>query len=65
MATTTRMGRKKTDRERFNITLPRGMGEQLAEAAKQEGWDRSRLLEELARAYLKKRAKEKAEEEGR
>jgi metal-responsive CopG/Arc/MetJ family transcriptional regulator len=56
------MGRKKLDRERFNITLPRGMGEALTEAAKEQGWDRSRLLEELARAFLKKREREKGQE---
>lgn len=59
MVCTSRMGRKKLDRERWTITLPRGMGEALQEAAKEQGWDRSRLLEELARAYLKKREKEK------
>jgi metal-responsive CopG/Arc/MetJ family transcriptional regulator len=61
MVTTRRMGRKKLDRERINITLPRGMAKALAEAAAEKGWDRSRLIEELAAAYLKKREKEKAD----
>ena len=59
MLNTQRMGRKKLDRERINVTLPRGMADALAEAAKERGWDRSRLLEELADAYLKRREKEK------
>jgi metal-responsive CopG/Arc/MetJ family transcriptional regulator len=49
------MGRKKLDRERINITLPKGMADALAEAAKERGWDRSRLIEELAVAYLRRR----------
>lgn len=53
------MGRKKLDRERINITLPRGMAAALDEAAREKGWDRSHLIEELATAYLKKREKEK------
>jgi metal-responsive CopG/Arc/MetJ family transcriptional regulator len=53
------MGRKKLGRERINITLPEGMADALTEAATEKGWDRSRLLEELAAAFLKKRDKEK------
>lgn len=64
MNTTHRMGRKKLDRERVNITLPRGMADALTDAAAEKGWDRSRLLEELATAYLKKREKEKGEPKG-
>lgn len=54
MNNTRAMGRKKLNRERINITLPRGMADELAAAAEERGWDRSRLVEELARAYLKK-----------
>jgi metal-responsive CopG/Arc/MetJ family transcriptional regulator len=54
MLNTPRMGRKKLDRQRINITLPKGMADALADAAKRKGWDRSRLIEELATAYLKK-----------
>lgn len=61
MISSKRMGRKKLDRERINITLPKGMADALAEAAQEKGYDRSRLLEELAAAYLKKREKEKGE----
>lgn len=61
MNTTQRMGRKKLDRERINITLPAGMAEALTDAAAEKGWDRSRLLEELAATYLKKREKEKGQ----
>ena len=35
----------------------------LDEAAREKGWDRSRLLEELASAFLKKREKEQAKED--
>lgn len=61
MINTSKMGRKKLGRERINITLPEGMADALTEAATEKGWDRSRLLEELAAAYLKKREKEKGE----
>lgn len=61
MVSVSRMGRMKLDRERWTITLPKGMGQALAEEAKKEGWDRSQLIEELARAYLKKREKERGE----
>ncbi len=46
------MGRRKIDRERINITLPAGMPEELSRAAAERGWDRSRLIEELAREFL-------------
>jgi metal-responsive CopG/Arc/MetJ family transcriptional regulator len=59
MVTTQGMGRKKLGRERINITLPEGMPDALSEAASEKGWDRSRLIEELAAAYLKKREKER------
>lgn len=52
MNTTCDMGRKKTNRERVQITLPSGMADALADAAAAKGWDRSRLLEELARTFL-------------
>ncbi len=61
MINSKQMGRKKLDRERINITLPKGMADELIEAATEKGWDRSRLLEELAAAFLKKRAKEKSD----
>lgn len=64
MISTKKMGRKKLDRERINITLPQGMADALTEAATEKGWDRSRLLEELATAYLKKREREKSESKG-
>lgn len=57
MVNTRSMGRKKLDRERINITLPQGMADALTEAAAERNWDRSRLIEELAAAYLKKREK--------
>jgi metal-responsive CopG/Arc/MetJ family transcriptional regulator len=60
MVNTRNMGRKKLDRERINITLPKGMPDSLSEAAAERGWDRSRLIEELAIAYLRKREKEKS-----
>lgn len=60
MINTHRMGRKKLDRERINVTLPAGMADLLTEAAAEKGWDRSRLIEEIAAAYLKKREKEKS-----
>lgn len=56
-----RVGRKKLHRERIQITLPQGMPKALEDAATEEGKDRSRLIEELAAAYLKKREKEKGE----
>lgn len=65
MINTKKMGRKKLGRERINITLPEGMADALTEAATEKGWDRSRLLEELATAYLKKREKEKGESKER
>lgn len=58
MNNTRPMGRKRLGRERINITLPEGMADELTEAASEQGWDRSRLIEELARAYLKKRKKD-------
>lgn len=61
MITSKQMGRKKLDRERIQVTLPKGMPDALAEAAAERGWDRSRLLEELAAAYLKKREKDKGD----
>lgn len=62
MNNTHRMGRKKLDRERINVTLPRGMADALAEAARERNWDRSRLIEELADAFLKRREKEKGKQ---
>lgn len=64
MINSKRMGRKKLDRERINITLPKGMADALTEAAAEKGYDRSRLLEELAAAYLKKREKERGKDGG-
>lgn len=49
------MGRKKLDRERIQVTLPAGMAAALTEAAAEKGWDRSRLIEELAAEFLKRR----------
>jgi len=46
------MGRRKLDRVRVSITLPRGMPNQLLKAASERGWSRSRLIEELCREYL-------------
>lgn len=59
MSTPSGMGRKKLGRERIQVTLPEGMADALQKAANEKGWDRSRLLEDLAAAYLKKREKEK------
>lgn len=64
MLNTHRMGRKKLGRERINITLPEGMSDEATAAAADQGWDRSRLIEELLRTYLKKWRKEKEEEKG-
>jgi metal-responsive CopG/Arc/MetJ family transcriptional regulator len=50
------MGRKKLGRERINITLPKGMAEELSLAAAEEGRDRSDLLTELSMDYLNKRS---------
>lgn len=61
MITSKRMGRKKLNRERIQVTLPEGMPAALDEAAREKGWDRSRLLEELATAFLKKLEREKGE----
>ena len=57
MVKTRPVGRKRLNRDRLQITLPQGMAAALDEAAKERGWDRSRLIEELAAAFLKKRAK--------
>lgn len=59
MVNTSRTGRKKLDRERIQVRLSKGMPVALSEVARDKGWDRSRLLEELAAAHLKKREKEK------
>lgn len=59
MNNTQQMGRKKLGRERINITLPAGVADALTEAAAERGWDRSRLIEELAAAYLGRRGREK------
>jgi metal-responsive CopG/Arc/MetJ family transcriptional regulator len=52
---TRRMGRKALGKERINITLPKGMADELLEAAAKDGRDRSDLIAELAREYLQKR----------
>ena len=60
MATTIqRMGRKPLGKDRINITLPKGMAQQLIDAAAEEGRDRSDLIAELAREYLRRREKAK------
>jgi metal-responsive CopG/Arc/MetJ family transcriptional regulator len=59
MNSTRTMGRKKLGRERINITLPEGMPDALTEAAAERGWDRSRLIEELCAAYLRRLEKER------
>lgn len=58
MINTSKMGRKKLGRERINITLPEGMADELTDAAAEKGWDRSRLIEDVCAAYLKRREKE-------
>lgn len=63
MISSNRMGRKKLDRERINVTLPKGMPAALDEAARERGWDRSRLLEELAADFLKKRERKAGSEQ--
>ncbi len=55
-------GRRPIGRERININLPKGMADALNDAAAEKGWDRSRLIEELADGFLKRRAKEKGKE---
>lgn len=57
MLSTPHMGRKKLNRERINITLPAGMPKALEDAATWLGKDRSRLIEELCAAFLKRRKK--------
>jgi metal-responsive CopG/Arc/MetJ family transcriptional regulator len=64
MDSTRPMGRRKLGRERINITLPKGMPDELTAAAEERGLDRSRLLQELAEAYLKKR-REREEKKGK
>lgn len=59
MLNTRQMGRRKLGRERINITLPHGMAEELSQAAAEKGWDRSQLIEELARRYLEKEREKK------
>jgi hypothetical protein len=49
------MGRKPLGRERINITLPKGMAQALMEDARGDSRDRSELIEELAREYLRKK----------
>lgn len=49
------MGRKPLGKERVDITLPKGMKEQLQEAATTDGKTLSDLVADLAREFLKKR----------
>lgn len=49
------MGRKPLGKERVDITLPKGMKEQLQQAATDEGKTLSDLIADLARDYLKRR----------
>ena len=63
MPYTRRMGRKALGKERFNITLPKGMGQEMIDAAKEEGRDRSDVIAELCRDWLRKRQREKERQE--
>jgi metal-responsive CopG/Arc/MetJ family transcriptional regulator len=55
MIYTKSMGRKPLGKERVDITLPKGMKEQLQEAATDAGKTLSDLIADIARDYLKKR----------
>jgi metal-responsive CopG/Arc/MetJ family transcriptional regulator len=52
MISSNRMGRKKLNRVRINVTLPEGMPEAASDAAAARGYDRSRLIEELLSDFL-------------
>lgn len=56
------VGRKKLNREKFQITLPAGMPAAMERAAHLRGWDRSRLFEELAARFLAEEAERIAAE---
>jgi metal-responsive CopG/Arc/MetJ family transcriptional regulator len=49
------MGRKPLGKERVDITLPKGMKEQLQQAATDDGKTLSDLIADLARDFLKRR----------
>jgi metal-responsive CopG/Arc/MetJ family transcriptional regulator len=53
------MGRKPLGKERLDITLPKGMKEQLQEIATAEGQTLSDLFADLAREFLRKRERAK------
>jgi len=49
------MGRKPLGKERVDITLPKGMKEQLQDVATEEGKTLSDLIADIAREFLKRR----------
>lgn len=52
------MGRKKLNRETIHVSLPKGVPDELDKAAQRRGWDRSRLIEQLAVEFLAKEVEE-------
>lgn len=55
MIYTRSMGRKPLGKDRVDITLPKGMKEQLQDVATAEGKTLSDLIADLAREFLKRR----------
>lgn len=53
MIYTQKMGRKRLDKERADITLPRGMKKQLQDIVEADGKTLSELFADLARDYLR------------
>lgn len=48
------MGRKPLGRERIDVTLPKGMPQELMELAQQQSRDRSHLIEDACREYVER-----------
>lgn len=59
MPYTRRMGRKALGKDRINITLPKGMAQEMIDVAAEDGRDRSDVIAELCRDWLRKRKREK------
>jgi metal-responsive CopG/Arc/MetJ family transcriptional regulator len=55
------MGRKKLNKRQISITLQPEVADELLLAAAEEGRDRSDLIAELAREYLRKREKDRGD----
>jgi metal-responsive CopG/Arc/MetJ family transcriptional regulator len=65
MTYTRTMGRRPLGREHINITLPKGMPKAMLDAAAAEGRDRSSVIEELCREWLKGRENSKPARRGK